>query len=423
LWGYCRPQDAKNDFNPASTSTRHGHCTDDKDWKDVDDDGCASKNYCTDVGGYGLGWNLDWGTFTDFGMPGGKTAFQACCACGGGTRDAGFVPGQGTEMAAVDNKMRTTLERCKCKKNREMPDVGKCDTYCCNPDKDPMGPWCMVEDEACEEADWGYCATDGLGIQLPTSRTRDHAHCFDIPWLDKDGDSCMSYATNQWCVNGKQGPGWHEEWGEVPKDAFKMCCACGGGGERPRPGQAAGGSMSNQVIEAAKELISEEPDRMFFIASGPCQMDSHGCVSSHGYPNNYLPLEQCEIGVNEQNAKPIHVVGFETEHKYDVLKVNGQLYSGTRAPNGIVPTQTIFWGADGQDEKQGWKLCPRGEVKERSFAVKLLKFIGITVAVLLCCCFCAFIGLWIKTHRNMAHGDGLGAGPTKIGKYSVQEDA
>merc|ERR1719296_149095 len=134
-WGYCRHEDANIDSNQASESNRHGHCTDDEGWKDVDEEGCAtysSRNYCTEVGGYGLGWNLDWGMFEEFALPGGKTAKQACCACSGGTHDAGHVPGQSSEAVANTNKVRTTLASCECKKSWDMDDVGKCDSSCCN---------------------------------------------------------------------------------------------------------------------------------------------------------------------------------------------------------------------------------------------------------------------------------------------------
>merc|ERR1719343_1077688 len=144
---------------------------------------------------------------------------------------------------------------------------------------------------------------------------------------------------------------------------------------------------------------------------------------SSNFPQNYGTNEQCQIAVDVDQAKPIHVVAFKTEARFDVLKVNGELYSGTRAPNGIVPKSTIFWGTDPKDTQTGWKLCPRGEVKAKNPVVQVFKVIGIVVLVLLCCCCGAIIGLWIHAHRSMPHGDGLGAGPTKIGKYAAQEDA
>lgn len=33
-----------------------------------------------------------------------------------------------------------------------------CENYCCNPDTDPNGLWCFVQDSACQGQTWGYCA-------------------------------------------------------------------------------------------------------------------------------------------------------------------------------------------------------------------------------------------------------------------------
>ena len=33
-----------------------------------------------------------------------------------------------------------------------------CNNYCCNPDGDPGGDWCVVVDATCQGTTWGYCA-------------------------------------------------------------------------------------------------------------------------------------------------------------------------------------------------------------------------------------------------------------------------
>ena len=37
---------------------------------------------------------------------------------------------------------------------------------CANPDNDPDGDWCFVEDETCQGAPWGYCAAPALADAL-----------------------------------------------------------------------------------------------------------------------------------------------------------------------------------------------------------------------------------------------------------------
>ena len=46
------------------------------------------------------------------------------------------------------------------------------------------------------------------------------------------------------------------------------------------------------------------------------------------------------------NTLPISVIAFDTEAEYDELVVNGVAYSGSRGPNGIVPTGAITWSSD-----------------------------------------------------------------------------
>lgn len=427
-WGYCRPDGPAADngeMESVGAGDKHGHCTDVTGWKDLDEEDCqayASKSYCTEVGGVGLGWNLDWGSFAEFVFPGAQSASAACCACGGGKRDdEDWERGEGTEpFGDEDDKVRTTLSGCECKIAWAMEGVGECKNYCCNPDSDTIGAWCMVKDTACEDSDWGYCASSGLGFIEATPRgpMQDAAHCSDVAsWEDEDGDGCAMYEGAQWCTTaGEPGPGWHEEWGMISDKAWTACCACGGG-------TLPGDEEDQGMVEAVANLISETPERMWWVASGPCTMEDNGCITSGNWPAKYGPKEQCQIGVEPGKAKPIHVKFWETERKYDVMKINGEYFSGSKAPNGIIPTSTIFWGSDSKDERKGWQICPRGEALERKPGVTVLKLAGGFIGVVFCCCCGAFAGLWIHTYKNMAHGDGLGAGPTKIGKYSQQEDA
>jgi len=66
--------------------------------------------------------------------------------------------------------------------------------------------------------------------------------CTDTPvgWVDRDGDSCDSYAQSGWCtLSGSTGAQWEAGWGPITDygsgghTALDTCCFCGGGA-RPR---------------------------------------------------------------------------------------------------------------------------------------------------------------------------------------------
>ena len=50
-----------------------------------------------------------------------------------------------------------TEKGCKCLERWSSQGFGDCKEYCCNPDNDPGGLWCFVEDETCQGTNWGYC--------------------------------------------------------------------------------------------------------------------------------------------------------------------------------------------------------------------------------------------------------------------------
>jgi len=66
-----------------------GGCSDSpSSWSDQQAETCGqfeSNNWCTSSGGKGGGWRSSWGEITDYYDSHGNTAFDACCACGGGS--------------------------------------------------------------------------------------------------------------------------------------------------------------------------------------------------------------------------------------------------------------------------------------------------------------------------------------------------
>merc|ERR1719498_960082 len=62
-------------------------------WRDAEGSNCAeyqSEQYCTHGGLQGVGWEPTWGKLEDYAVDG-KSAIQACCACGGGSTSGGCV--------------------------------------------------------------------------------------------------------------------------------------------------------------------------------------------------------------------------------------------------------------------------------------------------------------------------------------------
>lgn len=211
----------------GSVRNYNERCRDRPGWRD--DEGYRCSNYadyawCNSTGGYGIGWHDSWGKFNA--PPGEPTAVHACCACGGGAD----VPKAPTPVPA--ETVRFTWSGCQCRRQWNTTEVGDppgppCRNFCCNPDNDPVGPWCMVQDAKCEDETWGYCrapsvGTDGCSNDPPT-------------WTDLSGFDCDSYHFHNWCKADGYGDAWDPRWGRFAdfasggKSAAQVCCHCGGG--------------------------------------------------------------------------------------------------------------------------------------------------------------------------------------------------
>jgi len=78
--------------SPAPSPSPSGGCQDSpSSWANTDGEGCHKyerANFCTKSGGEGSGWRHgNWGSITDWADSQGRTALDACCACGGGAGD------------------------------------------------------------------------------------------------------------------------------------------------------------------------------------------------------------------------------------------------------------------------------------------------------------------------------------------------
>ena len=92
----------------------------------------------------------------------------------------------------------------------------------------------------------------------------------------------------------------------------------------------------------------------FVVLSGPCTA-SGGCTQSPNYPAEYGNSESCEIVAP---AKPLYFTDFATEDGYDLLKINGQAYSGSsHPPQGVITSDIVQWTSDSSVSSNGWQIC------------------------------------------------------------------
>jgi len=92
------------------------------------------------------------------------------------------------------------------------------------------------------------------------------------------------------------------------------------------------------------------------VLDGKCTIDAEDCLLSPNYPEQYNNYDSCSIDVN--HPQKIASRDFNTETYSDALTVNGQEYSGTEGPGGIVASGQITWRTDGSSTRTGFKLCP-----------------------------------------------------------------
>lgn len=170
-------------------------------------------------------------------------------------------------------------------------------------------------------------------------------------WLDtSSGGTCNIYCCNpdsdpsgEWCfVSNKAACG--KNWG--------YCAPAGGGDDAPEADDAA-------PEPAPTPTPPPVSTHGWSVPSGPCMMDSLGCIKSGNYPQNYAPDEACTISFGDAK-KFLEVKNFNTEGGFDILTVNGVEYSGSTQPSGQA-IGTAQWSSDSSGEKPGWKICPSDE--------------------------------------------------------------
>ena len=179
-------------------------------WVDNEGDGCdfySDLAWCTAAGGAGTGWTAG-DTFEQF-RSGGLTALQVCCACGGGELPSHPPTNPPTNLPTHPPT--------------RLPTGPPTNPPTRPPTRPPTNP------------------------PTTTPPTGPPVACFDdsIWWRDNEGDSCSSYASNQWCTpDGGYGEAWgnsgdsFSDYGMYGMGAHEACCVCGGGSATLRPTSA-----------------------------------------------------------------------------------------------------------------------------------------------------------------------------------------
>ena len=121
-----------------------------------------------------------------------------------------------------------------------------------------------------------------------------------------------------------------------------------------------------QRVKKIREDDGQGRSTLFTITNGSCTLDGPDCVKSPNFPSNYGNRQKCFIGLEGLGAggawegKAISFSDFNTENRYDKLKVDGTQYSGTAVPDlaSVTPTAAyIEWTSDYSVVKKGWRLC------------------------------------------------------------------
>jgi hypothetical protein len=92
------------------------------------------------------------------------------------------------------------------------------------------------------------------------------------------------------------------------------------------------------------------------VISGPCSVDSSGCILSPNFPLKYGKNQKCELEMQGYVAQPWT---FNTEAGYDFLEVGGKKYSGSGSnfPFSLELSGKQVFTSDYDVESTGFKIC------------------------------------------------------------------
>jgi cathepsin B len=145
---------------------------------------------------------------------------------------------------------------------------------------------------------------------------------------------------------------WGTDWGEEGRFRVAHCVPT----DFTVPGDISAKDYPLPIPTATRTTTSTLPPPV--DSTEPCVTLDDGCVTSPNFPNPYGSSQRCEISYK---IGKLDVAKFDTEFGYDYLELNGEQFSGSHAPQGVVPRTNIVWSSDSSVAKSGWKICPTEE--------------------------------------------------------------
>jgi len=198
----------------------------------------------------------------------------------------------------------------------------------------PTFPWAVVD---------GECTIDAQGCLLSPNYPQQYSNngrcIIDVSQQHKIVSKAFNTELSRdWLtINGQSYSGTDSPAGIVPSGEITW-------------------STDGDTTETGFKLCPATGQGMWEIVSGHCSIDDQECLLSPNYPEQYDNNDGCRIEAN--HPQKIASRAFNTELSRDWLTINGQSYSGTDSPAGIVPSGEITWSTDGDTTQTGFKLCP-----------------------------------------------------------------
>ncbi|CAE7377068.1 Dmbt1 [Symbiodinium natans] len=219
------------------------------------------------------------------------------------------------------------------------------------------------------------CEMDEQGCISSPNYPRDYDDSYCEIWVEQDNTRAINViffdtrSNHYLVVNGEDYSGSDGPQGIVPTGAiewevegsrfdrgWKICL------EAPAIQATSTLTATRRLTTTTTTQATTQAPIPWTIDQGPCEMDEQGCISSPNYPRDYDD-SYCEIWVEQDNTRAINVIFFDTRSNH-YLVVNGEDYSGSDGPQGIVPTGAIEWEVEGSRFDRGWKICLEAGTKE-----------------------------------------------------------
>jgi len=142
---------------------------------------------------------------------------------------------------------------------------------------------------------------------------------------------------------------WGTDWGDEGRFKVAPCVPT----DFTVPGDISAAKYPLPIPTATFTTTSTTPPPV--ESSLPCVTHDDGCVTSPNWPEPYGNSQRCDISFK---IGKLDVEKWETEFGYDYLEFNGQQYSGSHSPGGLVPETNLVWSSDSSQTAAGWKICP-----------------------------------------------------------------